>query len=72
MLSEVVEHTVLLKGGEVVNHERAVKSGLMESLRMSVAIPGFWGIPPEVDTLSNAVKQGGGIVDKVYRRFLFH
>jgi hypothetical protein len=28
-----------------------------------------WGVPPEVDLLSAAIQQGGGIVDKVYKQW---
>ena len=46
-------------------------SGLSESLKMTVSIPFLWGIPPEHEVLSSAVRNGGGIVDKVYRQWLF-
>lgn len=28
-----------------------------------------WGVPPEVDLLSAAIQQGGGIVDRVYKQW---
>ncbi|BBH07772.1 hypothetical protein Prudu_019792 [Prunus dulcis] len=43
MLSDVVEDTVLEHGGEVVAAEKAMKGGLHEKLRMTVAVPLLWG-----------------------------
>ncbi|XP_004304463.1 PREDICTED: uncharacterized protein LOC101297757 [Fragaria vesca subsp. vesca] len=71
MLSDVVEDTVLEHGGEVVEAEKATKGGLHEKLRMTVAVPLLWGVPPASETLHLAVKSGGGIVDKVYWQWDF-
>ncbi|XP_028956893.1 uncharacterized protein [Malus domestica] len=71
MLSDVVEDTVLEHGGEVVAAEKAMKGGLQEKLRMTVAVPLLWGVPPAAETLHLAVKSGGGIVDKVYWQWDF-
>ncbi|KAM1333466.1 hypothetical protein PS2_009382 [Malus domestica] len=71
MLSDVVEDTVLEHGGEVVAAEKAMKGGLHEKLRMTVAVPLLWGVPPAAETLHLAVKCGGGIVDKVYWQWDF-
>ncbi|CAN1143179.1 hypothetical protein LINPERHAP2_LOCUS13460 [Linum perenne] len=71
MLSDVVEDTVLEHGGEVVAAEKAVKGGLHEKLKMTVAVPYLWGVPPASETLRLAVKSGGGIVDKVYWQWDF-
>lgn len=69
LLSDVVEHTVLSSGGEIVIREHKNTSGLHESLHMTVAIPMLWGIPPRHETLSTAIVSGGGYVDKVYRQW---
>ncbi|ONH96436.1 hypothetical protein PRUPE_7G128900 [Prunus persica] len=71
MLSDVVEDTVLEHGGEVVAAEKAMKGGLHEKLRMTVAVPLLWGVPPASETLHLAVKSGGGIVEKVYWQWDF-
>ncbi|PIN09944.1 hypothetical protein CDL12_17469 [Handroanthus impetiginosus] len=65
MLCDVVEDTVLEHGGEVVTAEKASKGGLHEKLKMTVAVPLLWGVPPASETLHLAVRSGGGIVDKV-------
>ncbi|KAL1815920.1 hypothetical protein ACET3Z_018494 [Daucus carota] len=71
MLSDVVEDTVLEHGGEVVTAEKASKGGLHEKLKMTVAVPLLWGVPPVSETLHLAVRSGGGIVDKVYWQWDF-
>lgn len=71
MLSDVVEDTVLEQGGEVVAAEKESKGGLHEKLRMTVAVPLLWGIPPAADRLRFAVRTGGGIVEKVYWQWDF-
>ncbi|CAI0397653.1 unnamed protein product [Linum tenue] len=71
MLSDVVEDTVLEHGGEVVAAEKAVKGGLHEKLKMTVAVPYLWGVPPASETLRLAVRSGGGIVEKVYWQWDF-
>lgn len=71
MLSDVVEDTVLEHGGEVVTAEKASKGGLHEKLKMTVAVPLLWGVPPVSETLHLAVRSGGGIVDKVFWQWDF-
>ncbi|WIA43858.1 hypothetical protein OEZ86_010273 [Tetradesmus obliquus] len=69
LLQEAVEETVTSRGGEVLEQERQLRSGLSEALRLTVVIPYLWGVPPEVDLLSAAIQQGGGIVDRVYKQW---
>lgn len=38
-------------------------------LKMTVCIPFLWGVPPEVDALSDAIASAGGIVDRVYKQW---
>ncbi|ONK57013.1 uncharacterized protein A4U43_C10F15660 [Asparagus officinalis] len=71
MLSDVVEDTVLEHGGEVVAAEKASKGGLQEKLKMTVAVPLLWGVPPASETLRVAVRSGGGIVEKIYWQWDF-
>ncbi|XP_078173515.1 D-tagatose-1,6-bisphosphate aldolase subunit [Carex rostrata] len=71
MLSDVVEHTVLEHGGEIVAAEKASSEGLQEKLTMKVAVPLLWGVPPASETLRFAVRNGGGIVEKVYWQWDF-
>ncbi|XP_076950103.1 uncharacterized protein LOC143622980 isoform X2 [Bidens hawaiensis] len=71
MLSDVVEDTVLEHGGEVVAAEKASKGGLNEKLKMTVAVPLLWGVPPASETLQIAVRSGGGIVDKIFWQWNF-
>lgn len=71
MLNDVVQDAVLGQGGEVVVSQRETKGGVHEKLTMTVAMPLLWGIPPAVDTLNYAIRSGGGIVEKVYRKWEF-
>lgn len=71
MLNDVVAEAVLYHGGEIVVAEKETKGGLQEKLRLSVALPLLWGVPPAVEMLSYAIKSGGGIVEKVYRQWEF-
>ncbi|CAN4118898.1 unnamed protein product [Withania somnifera] len=71
MLSDIVEDTVLEHGGEIVSAEKASKDNLQEKLTMTVAVPLLWGVPPASETIHLAVRNGGGIVDKVYWRWDF-
>lgn len=69
LLHEAVEETVLSRGGEIIEQERKLKSGVHEQLKLTVCIPYLFGVPPEVEVLSAAIQQGGGIVDKVYQQW---
>eukprot|EP00897_Mesotaenium_endlicherianum_P000528 jgi/Mesen1/10476/ME000083S09980 len=72
MLSDVVQDMVADYGGEVMVAEKVVNTGsLNEKLRLSVALPLLWGVPPALDSLSQAIRSGGGIVDKVYSQWEF-
>ncbi|KAL8214481.1 hypothetical protein R6Q57_003930 [Mikania cordata] len=71
MLSDVVEDTVLEHGGEVVTAEKGSKGGLNEKLKMTVAVPLLWGVPPASESLQIAVRSGGGIVDRVFWQWNF-
>ncbi|XP_010918639.1 uncharacterized protein [Elaeis guineensis] len=71
MLSDVVEDAVLEHGGEVVAAEKGSSGGLQERLTMTLAVPLLWGVPPASETLHFAVRNGGGIVEKVYWQWDF-
>ncbi|XP_004249482.1 uncharacterized protein [Solanum lycopersicum] len=71
MLSDVVEDTVLEHGGEIVSAEKASKGDMQEKLTMTVAVPLLWGVPPASERIHLAVRNGGGIVDKVFWRWDF-
>ncbi|EIE27571.1 hypothetical protein COCSUDRAFT_52208 [Coccomyxa subellipsoidea C-169] len=68
-LSEVVEDAVLRRGGSVMLHHVETKSGVHEVLKMTVAIPLLYGIPPEYEYLRSAISSGGGIVEKMSRQW---
>ena len=42
-----------------------LNSGVHERLRLTVAIPFLFGVPPEAEALSEAIASGGGIIDSV-------
>ncbi|GIL96208.1 hypothetical protein Vretimale_2078 [Volvox reticuliferus] len=52
-------------GGEVLMQERQLKSGLHEVLKLTVAVPFLFGVPPQLEVLNEAIRTGGGIVDRV-------
>ncbi|GFR45123.1 hypothetical protein Agub_g6503 [Astrephomene gubernaculifera] len=52
-------------GGEVLHEERQLKSGLHEVLKLTVAVPLLFGVPPQLEGLNEAIRTGGGIVDRV-------
>ena len=68
-LSEVVELTVVGRGGTVMLRELDEK-GFSRRLDMSVAVPSLWGVPPELDYLRGALQEGGGIVHRVWREYI--
>ena len=45
------------------------RSGVHERLRMAVAIPLLWGVPPEYERLHRSIQTAGGIIDRVYREW---
>lgn len=49
--------------------ERELKSGLSEVLKLTVAVPFLFGVPPQLEVLDIAIRTGGGIVDKVYQQW---
>lgn len=71
MLSDVVENTILEQGGEVLIAEKGSTTGLHEKLNMTVAMPALWGVPPAFDVLHKAIRSGGGIVEKTYKKWEF-
>lgn len=70
VLCECVEDVVTERGGEVVYSETHIKGGIHEKLKMSVAVPFLFGIPPELDTLKNAIELGGGFLHRVYGQWI--
>ncbi|CAM6085900.1 unnamed protein product [Calypogeia fissa] len=71
MLSDVVEDTILERGGEVLIADKGSTTGLHEKLTMTVAMPALWGVPPAFDVLKKAIRSGGGIVEKTYKKWEF-
>jgi len=69
LLFESVEDAVRTHRGEILVEERQLKSGLHEVLKLTVAIPLLWGVPPTFETLSSAIQTGGGIVHRVYHQW---
>ncbi|CAI5503449.1 unnamed protein product [Closterium sp. Naga37s-1] len=69
MLSDVVADTVLMAGGEVVDSKLEMGQGLHEHLRLTVAVPYLFGVPPALDALNRAIRLGGGIVDKSFHQW---
>lgn len=69
-LSETVEYTVTRRGGEVWKKEYELKSGVHESLTMTLALPALWGVPPAHESLMYGIESGGGIIDSIIREWL--
>eukprot|EP01025_Chloroclados_australasicus_P026802 TRINITY_DN2660_c0_g2_i1.p4 TRINITY_DN2660_c0_g2~~TRINITY_DN2660_c0_g2_i1.p4 ORF type:complete len:230 (-),score=1.81 TRINITY_DN2660_c0_g2_i1:291-884(-) len=70
--SEVIEDVVISKGGEVMLQTTELKHGISESVEMMVAMPLLWGIPAELDTLRQAIINGGGIVHQERKHWLIY
>jgi hypothetical protein len=56
---------------QVLVAEKGCTTGLHEKLTMTVAMPALWGVPPTVDILKKAIRSGGGIVEKTYKKWEF-
>jgi len=56
---------------QIVSAEKASKGDMQEKLTMTVAVPLLWGVPPASERIHLAVRNGGGIVDKVFWRWDF-
>lgn len=69
MLCDVVEDSVIKTGGQVVEANLHSSSGLHERLRLTVAMPLLFGVPPALDRLNRAIQLGGGIVDKSFHQW---
>jgi hypothetical protein len=69
MLHDSVERKVAQRGGEVFRVERKLKSGVHETLTMTVALPLLFGVPPEHERLRSGIERGGGIIDRVYQEW---
>lgn len=72
VLFERVEDAVVRRGGEIFVTERQLKSGLQERLRMTVAVPMLWGVPPEVEKLEKGIKAGGGIIERIHQEWYIY
>lgn len=68
LFNDSTNHLFIL---QIVSAEKASKDNLQEKLTMTVAVPLLWGVPPASETIHLAVRNGGGIVDKVYWRWDF-
>lgn len=64
LVHEVVREVTVFRGGEVLQVEQSLRpQSLSEQLRMKVALPRAFGVPPEVDALLQALSSAGGVVD---------
>ncbi|KAG2498595.1 hypothetical protein HYH03_003346 [Edaphochlamys debaryana] len=57
-------------GGEVLMQERQLKSGLHEVLKLTVAVPFLFGVPPQLEVLNEAIREGGGAVERIRHLWL--
>ena len=57
MLHDHVAAALHIRGGEIVAHEYK-SEGLHENLKLTVALPYLWGVPPELDSLNTAIEDG--------------
>lgn len=61
------------RGGEIVHLHHVTKDdGLHQRLKMTVAVPYLFGIPPELETLKTAIELGGGLLHRVYGQWYFY
>ena len=64
---------MLHRGGEIVDHQHLTEdNGLHQRLRMTVAVPYLFGVPPEFETLKSAIQLGGGLLHRVYGQWYFY
>eukprot|EP00887_Chlorella_sp_A99_P001762 scaffold19.g1762.t1 len=72
-LQERVEDAVLARGGEVFEAEAQLKpGGFHRALRMTVALPLLWGVPPEARRLERGIAKGGGVIERAFLEWHFH
>lgn len=69
-LYEVLDETVRLQRGTILDEEREVKGTMHEVLKITVAIPYLWSVPPQLECLSNAIQAGGGVVHRSYLQWI--
>ena len=68
-----VNKAVLTKGGVVTmkNHQVSMDS-LGENLTMSIQVPFLFGVPQEWDAISEAISTGGGLIDRVSKKWVLY
>lgn len=69
-LYEVLDETVRNQRGSILDETREVKGTMHEILKITVAIPYLWSVPPQLECLSTAIQQGGGVVHRSYLQWI--
>lgn len=69
-LFDSIEETVRQQRGTILVEDRQLKSGVHEVLRVTVAIPYLWSVPPQLDSLATAIQCGGGVVHRQYHQWV--
>ena len=53
------------------NHQVSLDS-LGENLTMSIQVPFLFGVPQEWDAISEAISTGGGLIDRVSKKWVLY
>ena len=66
-----VNKAVLTKGGVVTMKDHQVSVDMLEEkLVMSIQVPYLFGVPQEWDFISEAISTGGGLIDRVSKKWM--
>jgi len=66
-----VNKAVLTKGGVVTMKDHRVSVDMLEEkLVMSIQVPYLFGVPQEWDFISEAISTGGGLIDRVSKKWM--
>jgi hypothetical protein len=66
-----VEDVVVPRGGSVLLAETSLSAGVTERLRMRLALPSAFGVPPEVEVLERCIAEAGGYLARMNQSWIF-
>ncbi len=68
-----MNRAVLTKGGVVMAKDHQVcMEKLQEKLVMTISVPYLFGIPQSWDDISEAISSGGGLIDRVSKKWMLY
>lgn len=61
------------RGWEIIHQQCSkIEDAFTEELKMIVAVPLLFGVPPELETLKSAIELGGGLLHRVYGQWYIY